>query len=1036
MNSILDFFLQRNRFTLFLLVSLVVYGVCSYIMLPRERTPTLKIPVISVVSAVEGMRGELVEKLLAKPIEKEVRSVSGIKKISSNVRDGQAIVVLEFVHGADMRVAMEDVKARLDTVRPKLPRETTELFAEEIDLGLLPVVSLAVVGDVQASLLTKIAKEIKSHLEAMSEVLSVEASGFREEAVEIRFSPERLDRYGIQISQVIGALRRSYPFVPYGVLETDMGMHKIKLSSALDSRQKILDLVLKASGNEFVTVGDVAEVKLVEKNTRSFSRVNGKPAVVLQIAKRSGSSVTELVKKIRIILEKKRSLIPPEVSIEFLQDQSQEVESILHELENTLLFSVILVMVLMMVFMGLRMALLVGMAIPASACMGIIVIYLMGYTLNIVILFTLIMVIGMLVDDAIVVSEYADRKMAYGMERTAAYREAASVMFWPIATSTCTRLAVFVPLLFWPGFMGGFMEYIPVVAISTLVSSWITALIFIPVLGSILGKGSAETDKEIAEVRAIEDCSVEKMGKVTRFYANVLEKVLDHPRKFVFLVSGVLVAATVAYFVVGPGLEFFPDVEPDRAIITVKSDNNLSTWEKNRLLSEIEGRINGVGGVKYVHAASSDGAGAGSIGVVNIEFLPWHTREKSSKILSNISNLLRDVKGVFLDVEYNSMKPSRGKPLVVTLRSKDANSLEEAALFLKNSMTASEGFTGVSSDNEGMGAEWVLEVDRKKALASGVDISTIGSYVKMLTDGLLIGKYHPKGSADEIDIIARFGEDRRSLSSMDNFTINTQFGKVPVSSFVRRSARPDEGVVRRVDGYRAVTISSYTLPGYSLSDRVERIKDIFAAGMYQDVELDFFGDMREQSESQLFLLRAFFLVTLMIVLLLMCEFNSFYYVAVVVSAVFLSTTCVFLGFLLTYKVFGVVMGGIGVIVLAGIVVNNNILLIDAYRANFASARNKREAIIKSAVSRLRPIFLTVITGVLGLLPMVMRVSVDFIGRRVLYDSPSSQLWFELSTTTAMGLLCATVITLMFTPAVLMCGKDRGPGENCDKIARV
>lgn len=1027
MNTILDFFLQRNRFTLFLLVSLLVYGVYSYVMLSRERTPTLKIPVVSIVSEVAGMQGGLVERLLAKPIEKEVRSVSGIKKIVSSVKDGRVIVVLEFYHGTDMRDAMNDVKARLDAVRPKLPREVTTLLAEEIDLGLLPVVSIAVVGDVPASLLTKIAKELKSHIESLSEVLNVRTSGLREEAVEIRVSPGRLDHYGIQISHIVRALRSSYPFVPYGVLETDMGMHKIKLSSELDSRQKILDLVLKAAGSEFVTVNDVADVRLVEKNTGSFSRVNGKPAVVLQISKRSGSSVTELVEKIRFILEKKSSVIPQEVSIEFLQDQSQEVESILHELENTLLFSVVLVLVLMMIFMGVRMALLVGLAIPVSACMGIIVIYLMGYTLNIVILFTMIMVIGMLVDDAIVVSEYADRKMAHGMERTAAYREAASVMFWPIATATCTRLAVFIPLLFWPGFMGKFMGYIPVVSISTLVSSWITALIFIPVLGSIFGKSSAETEKEIAEVRAIENFNVEKLGKITRFYANVLEKVLDHPRKFIFVVSGVLVTASCVYFVFGPGVEFFPDVEPDRAIITVKSDNNLSTKAKSTLLSDIEGRISDVSGVRYIHTTSTDGED-GSIGIVNIEFVPWHTREKASKILSNISSLLGSVKGVFFDVEYNSMKPSRGKPLVVTLRSKDSAALEEAALFLKNFMTESEGFTGVSSDNAGMGVEWGLEIDRKKALASGVDVSTIGQYVSMMTDGLLVGKYHPKGYADEIDIIARFSEDRRSLRDLDNFTINTQFGKVPVSSFVTRNARPDNGVIRRVDGYRAVTISSYMMPGCSLGEGVKKIKSLFSGSEHKDVEVDFFGDMKEQNESQSFLLGAFFLVTLAIVLLLMCEFNSFYYVLVVVSAVFLSTTCVFLGFLLTYKVFGVVMGGIGVIVLAGVVVNNNILLIDAYRANSASARNKREAIIKSAISRLRPIFLTVITGVLGLLPMVTRISVDFIGRRVLYDSPSSQLWFELSTTAAMGLLFATIITLMFTPAVLMC--SGGQESNC------
>ncbi|WP_236708266.1 efflux RND transporter permease subunit [Anaplasma phagocytophilum] len=1022
MNVIADYFLKNNRFTLFLLLFIAILGVYSYWMLPQERTPTIKIPVISVRAVVNGISAERAEKLLAIPMEKELRAVSGIKKVLSEVRDGHVSVALKFNHDTNMRIAMEDVRNQLDVIRPKLPRQLTSLTVQEMDLGSMPILHLAIVGDIEAVVLSKVARELKSKIEPLRDVLSVETEGLHEYVLELNFSPELVNYHGIQIQDIQRALSSSYAFVEYGMLESDVGSHKVKLEGELDSYKKIMDLVLKAGEGQFVTVRDVATVRFARKDNHELVRVNGKPAVVLKVAKREGSNITEVVKRVEHICDSAARFLPKDVSLLFLQDQSEEVKSALRELENTLVFSVILVSVVMMIFMGIRTAILIAVAIPVSVLFSITVVYLMGYTINIVILFTLIMVIGMLVDDAIVVSEYADRKMAHGFSRLEAYRLAATAMFGPVATSTMIRLSVFIPLLFWPGFTGEFMKYIPVVSISALVGSWITALIFTPVLGAMFGRGSATSPGELARVNAIEDIDIENLGKGARFYTKVLGVVLDHPIKFVSIVSGVLIFSTVAYFTLGPGGEFFPDIEPDQATITVKSDSNLSLKEKDFLMKEVEGRISEVAGIKYLYTRLSDSKASTSsevLGVIHVEFVNWYLRAKSSKVLRNIETLLKDMKGVFFDIAQYSMKPSVGKQLEISLRADDPALVQKAARVLQKEMSASQGFRGVSSDNPVSGMEWVMMVDRKKADVAAVSVSMIGQYIKMLTDGLLVGTYYPKDSTDGVDIIARFQEKHRSLKYLDNFLINTMYGPRPVSSFISRKARSSTGTINRIDGLRAITISSDIAPGYSIADRVRYVKEVL--DREPRVEVAFLGDMEDQAASETFLIKSFFLILLMIALVLIAEFNSWYYVMVVMTAVFLSTTCVFLGFLLTSKVFGIVMGGVGIIVLAGVVVNNNILLVDAFCANIKSGLSYRDAIIKSALSRFRPIFLTVITGVLGLMPMVLRLSVDFIGRNILYDSPTSQLWFELSTTTSMGLLFATAVTLLFTPAVLMCG---------------
>ncbi len=1029
MSKISGFFLEKSRFTLFVLFVISVAGAYFYYKLPREKIPGVKAPIINVTAAMEGVPAELAEVLLALPIEREIRSVTGVKKVVSVVRDGVVSMVLEFNHGSDIKAAVEDVRARLDVVRPKLPRNVTSLLAEERNLGLLPVLSVAVAGDLPTRSLCSVARELKYRIEALGDVFKVNAVGLRKDVVELDLVPELMEHHGIQLTDMVQAIARNHAFVDYGVLESEVGSHKIKVNGLLDSRKQILDVVLKTRGDAVVTIGNVAKVKLTLEDAKEFARINGQRCIVLEISKKSGSNISEVVGRVTALLKGASKLLPEGVSLLFIQDQSQEVSAILHELENTVAFSVLLVMLVMMAFMGVRTAVLVALSIPISFLLGIVVIYVMGYTLNIVILFTLIMVVGMLVDDAIVVSEYADRKMVYGLDRTSAYKLASCKMFWPIASSTMTRLVVFIPLLFWPGIIGEFMKHIPVVSISTLVGSWIMAIVFTPVLGSMFGKPSATSEEDVSRINAIEDLDINKLGSATRLYARVLRVVLNHPKKFVCTTAGSLMLATIAYFTIGPGMEFFPEIEPDRAVIEVKSDSNLSLQEKDEIIRCAEEKIAGVDGIRLLYALVGHGLddpwNSRVIGAINIEFQDWYLRKKSTVLLKEIMERLQDITGVTFDVKSDSIKPNKGKPLEVNLRSESVEDLEAAANVLVSAMGESQGFTGVTRDNLLTGAEWSVDINRKKAISFGADVVLVGQFVKLLTSGTIVGKYYPEGAKDGVDILARFREGDRSLKGLDRLSINTVHGAVPVSYFVEEKVRRGVDVIKRVDGLRSLTIYSNLLPGHLMSERVEYLKGIFDEQVGSDVTASFLGDIESQEESREFLITAFCLVLLLMVLVLVGELNSFYYVAVVITAVFLSTTCVFLGFLVTYKAFGVVMGGVGIIVLSGIVVNNNILLVDAYRENLETLQDRKEAILKSALSRLRPIFLTVITGVLGLLPMVLRVSIDFLGRRVLYDSPSSQMWFELSTTTSVGLLLATVITLLFTPAILILGEKKG-----------
>ena len=1026
MRKIAEIFLQRNRVSIFLLVIILIFGCYSYFYIPKEKNPEIKKPILSIHTSLQGMSSEDVEKFLVYPIEREIKSIKGVNRIISISKNGYANVILEFNVGFNHKEALENVRSKIDVIRAKLPQEATFPIVSEENFSLFPVLSIALSGNLPNRTLSKIANNLQSRLENLPNVESVKIIGNGKDVVEINISPDVINSYNLQVQDVVMAILNNNQFVNAGNLDSMVGKYTLHLPGILKNIQDIMNIPIKTDGYSVVTVGNVATIKPIYQNNKEFVRVNNRPCLVLEVSKQTGKNIIETISQVKELISNLGDILPKNLSVVYLQDESGEISDILNELQNSILMSVLLVVIIMMIFMGIKTALLVAISIPGSFLFGIIIMYLLGYTLNIVILFSLIMAVGMLVDDAIVITEYADRKMINGLNKVEAFKQAAYDMFWPVASATLTKLVVYIPLLFWPGTTGEFMKYIPIALITTLSGSWIMALIFIPVLGAIIGTPSVTDKKSVEKIVAVSTGDFIHLGKFARGYSKILSSVLDHPKKFICAIVSILIVSTLGYFIVGPGIEFFPSIDSERMLITIRANNNLSVHERSDILQEIEQKISDIRGIKFIYIKAGlfdysldvDNI----IGKIQIELKKWSIRRKSEKILNEIKSKLQDVKGIIIDITEEKMKPVIGKPIRIDISSYDITKVNDMTNKVISIMNNSLGFENITDNRSSLEIEWKVSIDKNKAIKSGIDVSIIAKFVKMIAEGVLLNSYHPDNVNDEVDIIMRFPKEYRNLNTLGNLFISTSHGYTAVSDFIVHQAQLKEGGINHINGMRTVSVVADLSKGYLLKRMIDFLNQKFKDNFDPEVSVEVKGEIKDQEESQRFLIKAFFIVTILIMLILTTEFNSIYDTLIIMTAIFLSTTCIFFGFFITDHVFSIVMGGVGVIVLAGVIVNNNILLLDAFYINMKAKCSKKEAIARAALSRVRPILLTVITGIVGLIPMILHISCDFINRQIVYNSPSSQLWFELSYTIATGLCLATIITLFFTPALLMIGK--------------
>ncbi len=1041
MHSLIEAAFSRSRTVLALLVLILIAGSVAYVTIPKEAEPDVAIPIIYVSMNHEGISPEDAERLLVRPMEKELQTIEGIKEMRSTATEGHASVLLEFDAGFDADVALQDVREKVELAENELPADTDEPVVNEVNVALFPVLVVSLAGDVPERTLLTLARHLKDRIEGLRSVLEADIAGDREEVVEVIVDPLLLDGYGINYQELIDFIWRNNKLVAAGALDNGQGRFAVKVPGLFENAQDVLSLPVKVDGQRVVTFGDITEVRRTFKDPTSFARVNGQPAISLEISKRVGENIIETIEQVRAIVEAERALWPEGVKVRYSQDKSEEVRTMLSDLQNNVLAAVLLVMIVIIAALGVRTAGLVGLAIPGSFLTGILIIAALGLTINIVVLFSLIMAVGMLIDGAIVVTELADRKMAEGQTRRTAYAYAAQRMAWPITASVATTLAAFMPLLFWPGVVGEFMKYLPITLLATLGASLLMALIFVPTLGELVGQPSPLDAKGVRTLAAAEQGDLHEISGLTGAYLSFLERVLGHPGKVLLAAIALLVGVYAAYGIFGKGVEFFPTVEPERAVVQVRARGNLSVFEMDALVRQVEQRVVDMPEIDTLYTRSGIALGGqdlaeDTIGVIQVEFVDWQARRPAERILAEVRERTRDVAGVIIEARKQEGGPPVGKPVQLQLSSADPGRLEAAVVTVRRMFDQLGGFIDVEDDRPLPGIEWQLAVDRTQAARFGADVTVVGNAVQLVTNGIKVSDYRPDDADDEVDILVRMPAGKRNLDQLDRLRVNTQAGLVPVGNFVTRAAAPKTGTIQRVDGQRVMTVKADVPDGVLPAAQVERIQAWLTENRDQldpGIGLTFKGEDEEQRESRAFLGRAFLLALSIMAIILVTQFNSFYQAFLILSAVIFSTVGVLLGLLTTGQPFGIVMSGIGIIALAGIVVNNNIVLIDTYNV---LRRDQQmpvlEAILRTAAQRLRPVLLTTITTSLGLMPMVFGLNIDLVHRDVSLGAPSAQWWTQLATGVAGGLLFATLLTLVLTPCLLLLGERLGQWRRAEK----
>jgi multidrug efflux pump len=1012
MSRLIDYAINHARLTIATLVFLLVAGAVAYVTIPKEAEPDVRIPIIFVQLTQRGISPEDSERLLLRPVETQLKSVGNVKEMRSTAYEGGGYVLLEFEAGFDSKAALADVRAKVDNAKHDLPRDVDEPQVTEVNLSLYPVLVVGLSGDVPERTLLRIARTAKNAIEQAPGVLAAELRGARDEAVEIIIDPMQMRSYGISLD-TLGQITQSFnTLIAAGAIEGQSGRFSVKVPSLFERPQDILKVPLVASANATVTLSDIAQIKPTFKDATSVTRVNGRPAMTIEVSKRTGANLIEVVDTVKYIVTQMQRTWPEAVHVTFTQDKSKVIRQMLGDLQNSVATGVLLVAVIILFALGFRASLFIGIAIPASFLAGVLGLQLAGLTVNIVVLFSLILAVGMLVDDAIIVSEYAERRMAESMPPKEAYSLAAKRMSGPVIAATLTRIAAFSPLLFWPGVVGQFMKYLPITLIATLSASLAVALFFTPTLGAMLGKA--------APVRR------DERTKDTGPYMRTVKLALRRPGMTMALAALLLVAVQMAYGKFGRGVEFFPNVEPDYGQVVVHGRGNLSLDEKDRLIAEVEKRVLAFQGLVTVYARIGEqprGMGElteDTIGVIQFEFANWQTRRPAHEIMDAIRERTADIPGIQVEVTAPRAGPPTGKPIQVQLAALDPAALPAAARKVAALLAARGDIRDLDDGQPLPGIDWTIQVDKAEAAKYGAGVNTVGAAVQLVTNGLKATEYRPADSDKAVDILVRFPPERRSLDQIDELHIQTPSGHVPIGNFVQRVPSQRVGFIHRVNGNRVTTVSANVAEGVQTARVQQEIQhELAKADLGPGVYFKLKGEDEEREKASAFLLKAFGTAIFLIFAILLAQFNKLTSVGLVLTAVLLSTFGVMLGMLIMGQPFGVVMAGIGVIANAGVIVNNNIVLIDTYDRLRREGVAAHDAILETCRERARPVVLTAVTAILGVLPIAFGMNIEFMTREITVGAPATQWWINLSTAIVFGLGFATVLTLIVTPAMLM-----------------
>lgn len=1003
----------KNRVSVAVLGLLVIIvGVYSYLSLPREAFPDIPIPFIVVNTVYEGVSPQDVETSITMKIEKELTGVRGVKEVKSSSAEGISMISVEFTPDVPPDVALQRVRDRVDMAKGELPQEAEDPVIKEISFDEFPIMQISISGDVSPVQLKTIADDTQDAIEMLPGILKVEVLGALEPEIRLEFNPERLAMYNLTIPEILALIPGENVNISAGGLETAGTRFNVRVPAEFVTAEEVDHLLITTRAGKPIYLADVAAVRDTFKDRTTYSRLNRRDNVTLSVQKRAGANIVQVSDMIKAVVAEAQKQVPPVVKFDITNDLSKYIRNIVADLENNMASGLILVVGILVLFLGWRSSMIVSMIIPFSMLASFFVIQMLGYTLNMIVLFSLILALGMLVDTAIVIVENIYRHMQLGVPRLRAAIIGTREVAWPVTSSTLTNIASFIPLMFWPDIMGDFMKYLPITVTIVLLCSLFVALVFNPTFCAVAAGGAPPKGHE---------------GRFIRGYRRVQHAAISWPGVTLIASCFLLGAMVILYIKFGNGVEFFPQGDPERATIDIRAPQGTNIRESDRIARIIEERIKpwdryieymitnvGSGGGGFDLMGS---AGGPHLANMTLVFYDYEVREKPSvDVIAEIRHAIADIPGAEIRIEREKDGPPTGAAVTARISGENFNRLESLSRQVQDKIVGVEGLVNLRSDLEATRPELAFTVNRREAMLAGVNTATVGNFLKMAIFGTKVGTYRQFN--DEYDITVRLPlEERVNIDDLYNLQIpNVTGSAVPLSSLGRLQYQGGFGTINRINQKRVVTVTADAEGRQStavLKDVQARVKELKLPAGY---ELRYAGEQEEQDKAQAFLGKAFVIALLMIILILVMQFNSLLVPAIIMSTVGLSFVGVFLGLIVCHLPFNIIMTGIAVISLAGIVVNNGIVLLDFAQQLQREGMDLVSATVEAGVTRLRPVLLSAATNFIGLVPMALGISFDFHTFTWATKSESAQWWRNMSIAIIFGLSFTTVLTLVIIPA--------------------
>ena len=1051
-----------NKSTVAVITFIVVLGgLLSYISMPRENFPEIIVPQIYVATPYPGNSALDVEKLITKRLEKEINAITGIDKITSNSIQGYSSIKVEFNFDITPSEALLKVKDRVDIAMadkdfpkdlPSEPSVTEVNFSE-----LKPIMNINLSGDFSMDQLKDYAEYLEDEIESLTEISGVDIRGVQEKELEVAIDLYKMQASKISFTDVENAIAFENQSISSGDILEDGTRRNVRVVGEFVDPLKVKDIVVKREKGNIVYLRDIADVTFKEQEKESYAREYLQPVVMLDIKKRSGQNLLVASSKIdEIIKIAKANVFPTNLVVSKTNDQSNDTKTMVADLENSIVLGIILVVAVLYFFLGFRNALFVGIAIPLSMLLSFIILSFLGVTLNTMVLFSLVIALGMLVDNGIVVVENVYRLMDIGLSRIEATKKGVGEVAMPIVASTATTLAAFIPLVLWDGIVGEFMQWLPITLIIVLSSSLFVALVINPMLISLFMKVIPKKENKLTLIHALE-----------KSYQKFLNYALRGKNPYGILVGtfSLLFLAVGLMYLFPPKILFFPDTEAKQVFVFLEYPIGTDIEETNLLSKRIESDIENhlkqyevdgenflvtsiIGQVGEGTADPSQGQTGGNTpnkARITVDFVKFQDRKgvSSEQVLREIREAIQGYPGVRIVVDKPGDGPPTGSPINLEIKGDDYGLILETANNLKLfiDMANIPGIEELKLDIDQGKPELLVHVDRQKARRLGISTAQIGSSLRTALYGKEVSTY--KDLKDDYPINIRlknaFRYDRNALMNQKITFRNQSSGRikqVPISAVATTENNSSFNAVKRIDMDRVVTVYSNVLSGYNATDVNAKIKAFIEDfEVPKGLEISFTGEQEKQAEEMAFLSKALLIAVLLIFLILVAQFNSASTPIIISISVVLSLIGVLFGLLIFRMDFVILMTMIGIISLAGIVVNNAIVLIDYI--NLTIKRKRRalnldasekltssqllECVVEGGKTRLRPVMLTAITTILGLLPLALGININFktlvteLNPNFYIGGENVAFWGPMGWAIIYGLTFATFLTLVVVP---------------------